>query len=79
MSNKNGRPWLKEDIWVAVAWGPHQSSLSPEALVHFAQESIKKVKAGQAKLVLWGNIKENLPSQLKILPIVAIPHKLKAF
>jgi hypothetical protein len=44
MSNKNRMSMVEADIWKAVAWGPHQSSLSPEALVHFAKESIKKVK-----------------------------------
>ncbi len=64
---------------MAVERGPHQSFLTPEALVHFAKESIEKVKSGQAKLVLLDNIKENLPSQLKVSPIAAIPHKSKAF
>ncbi len=76
---KTGCPWSKEEIWAAVEQGPHQSSLTPEALVHFAKESIKKVKPGQAKLVLWDNIKENPPSQQKVSPIAAIPHKSKAF
>jgi hypothetical protein len=43
---KTGCPWSKEKIWVAVEQGPHQSSLTLEALIHFAEESIKKVKAG---------------------------------
>ena len=34
---------------------------------------------GQAKLVLWDDIKHNPPPQLKISPIAAIPHKSKAF
>jgi hypothetical protein len=34
---------------------------------------------GQAKLVLWEDIKDNPPPQLKILPIAANPHKSKAF
>ncbi len=76
---KTGRPLSKEEMWEAVACGPHQSSLSPKALAHFVKESVAKVKAGQAKLVLWEDIKDNLPPQLKILPIVAIPHKSKTF
>ena len=47
--------------------------------MHFVEESFTKVKAGQAKLVLWEDIKDNLPPQLKILPIAAIPHKSEAF
>jgi hypothetical protein len=42
-------------------------------------ERAKKVRVGQAKLVLWDDIKDNPPPQLKILPIAAIPHKSKAF
>jgi hypothetical protein len=62
-----------------VARGPHKLSLSPEALAHFAEESIEKVQVGQGRLVLWNDIKDNPPAQLKISPIVVIPHKLKAF
>jgi len=70
---KTGRPWSKEEMWDAVA------QRSPEALAHFATESAKKVRSGQAKLVLWDDIKDNPPHQLKISPIAAIPHKSKAF
>jgi hypothetical protein len=62
-----------------VERGPHQSALSPDAIVHFAEESAAKIKAGQAKLVLWNDIKDDPPTQLKISPIAAIPHKSKAF
>ena len=41
--------------------------------------SAKKVRVGQAKLVLWDDIKDDPPPQLKISPIAAIPHKSKAF
>jgi len=55
-------------------------SRSPEALAHFATESTEKVRVGQAKLVLWDDIKDNPPApQLKISPIATIPHKSKAF
>jgi len=66
-------------MWEAVERGPHQSSLSPEATAHFAEESAEKVRVGQAKLVLWKDIKDNPPPQLKVSPIAAIPHKSKAF
>ncbi len=74
-----GQPWTREDIWEVVAQGPHQSALSPEAIAHFSAEAAKKVKAKQACIVAWDNIKDNPPHQLKILPIVAILHKLKDF
>jgi hypothetical protein len=43
---KTGRPWTKDEIWQAVARGPHQSSRLQDALAHFAKESAAKVTAG---------------------------------
>jgi hypothetical protein len=74
-----GQPWSKQEMGEIVAQGPHQSSLSPKAIVHFTEESTEKVKVGQAKLVLWDEIKYDPPPQRKILPIAAIPHKSKVF
>ncbi len=76
---KMGQPWTKDEMWEAVAHRLHQSSLFPEAIAHFAEESAAKVEVGQTKLVLWDDIKDNPPTQLKISPIAAIPHKSKAF
>jgi hypothetical protein len=53
--------------------------LSLEALAHFTKEAGKKVCSGQACIVMWDDIKDDPPKVLKISPIVAIPHKLKAF
>ena len=65
-------------MWEAVALGPHQSSQYTKALAHFAVECAEKVRVGQAKLIRWDDIKDNPPPQLKISPIVAIPHKSNA-
>jgi hypothetical protein len=53
--------------------------MSAEALEHFRVEAEEKVKWRQAKIVLWDEIKDTLPPQMKVLPIAAIPHKSKAF
>ena len=37
------------------------------------------MKKCQAKLVLWDDIKDNPPKQLKISPIAMIPHKSRKF
>ncbi len=50
-----------------------------EALKHFKEEALKKVATGQATIVDWDTIKDNPPSQMKVSPIAAIPHKSKAF
>ncbi len=73
------QPWTKEEIWVAVARGPHWSAISPEAIDHFAAEAAKKVCTKQARIVVWDDIKDNPPCQLKISPIAAILHKSKAY
>ena len=63
----------------AVARGPHRSAISPKAIDHFKEEAAEKVRTNQARLVLWDDIKDNPPKELKISPIAAIPHKLKDF
>ncbi len=68
---------MKDEMWEAIACRPHQSALSLEAITHFPEESVAKVNA--AKLVRWDDIKDNPPTQLKISPIAAIPHKSKVF
>jgi hypothetical protein len=72
-------PWKKEEVWEAVARGPHASAMSAEALEHFRLEAEEQVKCGQAKIVLWDDTKDTPPPQMKVSPIAAIPHKSKAF
>ncbi len=76
---QTGQLWTKEEIWEAVARGPHWSALSPEALAHFAAEAAEKVHIKQANIVAWDDIKEDPPRQLKISPIAAIPHNSKVY
>jgi hypothetical protein len=75
--NRTGNPWTKEEIWEAVKQGPHQSVLTPEAITDFAVEAAEKVRTNQALIVVWEDIKDNPPRELKISPIAVIPHKLK--
>ena len=63
----------------AIARGPHQSVLTPEVLENFAAEIKEKVQSKQAWVVEWDAIKNNPPTELKISPIAAIPHKSKAY
>jgi hypothetical protein len=76
---KTGQPWTQADLEEAIARGPHQSVLTPEAIKHFAQEIKEKVRTNQARVVAWNTIKDSPPTELKISPIAAIPHKSKAF
>lgn len=74
-----GKEWTRAEMTAAIARGPHESALSPEAIAHFKDEVKEKVACGQARVVNWEDIKHNPPPQLKISPIAAIPHKSKAF
>jgi hypothetical protein len=76
---QTGRPWSISEMEEASARGPHQSALTPEALKHFAAEIKEKVLSKQARVVEWDAIKDNPPTELKISPIAAIPHKSKAY
>jgi hypothetical protein len=76
---ETGAPSKKEEFWEAVSWGPHASAMSAEVLEHFRLEAEEKVKCGQSKIVLWDDIKDTPPLQMKVSPIAAIPHKSKAF
>ena len=76
---QTGKPWSISEMEEAILRGPHQSALTPEALKHFAAEIKEKVRTKQARVVKWDTIKNNPPMELKILPIAAIPHKLKAY
>jgi len=58
----------------AIKWGPHRSALSTEAIAHFVEEAADKVSRGQAQLVKGADIKDDLPTELKISLIAAIPH-----
>jgi hypothetical protein len=75
---KTGKPWTKAEICEAVERGQHALALSVKTLKHFKQKAAKKVAMGQATIV-WDKIKDNPPTQMKVSPIAAIPHKSKAF
>jgi hypothetical protein len=74
-----GRNWSKEQIWAAVERGPHVSALNPDAIKQLKGEIADKVKVGQCKVVLWDDIKDDPPPQLKISPLAMIPHKSRQF
>ncbi len=73
------RDWRLAEIQSAIDRGPHKSALEPDAMCHFAEEVREKVKKGQARVVLWDEIKRNHPRQLKVSPVAAIPHKSRAY
>ena len=63
----------------AIKRGNHASVKDPAAVKQFAAEIAEKEVSGQCPVVLWDDIHDNPPEQLKVLPLAAIPHKSRAF
>ena len=59
--------------------GPHISALDPEAMEQLQAEVAEKEALGQAKVVLWEDIKKDPAKELQISRITMIPHKLRKF
>ena len=74
-----GENWTEERIREMVMHGPHKSATSKEAIAALHEETQAKVTKGFAKMVRFGDIKDNLPKNLKISPVACIPHKSKKF
>jgi hypothetical protein len=82
---KNGHPvdcgpnWSQEHIELLLLRGPHRSSTSKAAIKQLRDETTTKIQHGYARIVKWSEIKNNIPSKLKISPVAMIPHKSKKF
>jgi hypothetical protein len=74
-----GKPWTKERLHAAVKRGPHASALVPDAVEQLHQELAEKERVGQCKIILWDDIKDNPPKQMKVSPIAMIPHKSRKY
>jgi len=69
------KPWTHEHLEEAIQQGPHISATTPEAAAFLHKEAHEKVKLGHAHIIHWDEIKDNLPTNLKISPIATIEHK----
>ena len=74
-----GPDWSVEQVKLLLQRGPHQSAKGKAAIKQLRDETMDKIKHGYARVVTWKEIKENMPSKLKISPVSMIPHKSKAF
>ena len=59
--------------------GPHVLALQPEAVKILAEEVAVKEKKGQCKVVLWDDMMDGPPEELKVSHIAMIPHKSRLF
>lgn len=68
-----GPDWAREAIEEAVQRGPHISATTPEARALVLEDVMYQVEAGFSEIVLWDDIKDDLPSNLKVSPLAVIP------
>jgi hypothetical protein len=73
VSSTCGEPWTRAAITTAVERGPHTSSLTPDARTLIKEEVQYQTAAGFSEEVLWHNLRNKLPVNLKILPLAIIP------
>jgi hypothetical protein len=69
-----GEKWTQAAI--TTRWmerGPHTSALSPDARKLIEQEAQYQSAAGFLAVVLWHNLRNKLPVNLKISPLAVIP------
>ena len=76
---ESGKPWTKQQMSAAVKRGPHISALDPAAIDAHLADVKEKMANNQCRVVLWDEIKDNPPPQLKISPLAMVPHKSRAF
>jgi len=67
------------ELTAAIERGAHPSACKPAAAAALLKETTEKVAQGYARLIPWDDLKNNLPPNIRISPIAAIPHKSRAF
>ncbi|GFH62128.1 hypothetical protein CTEN210_18604 [Chaetoceros tenuissimus] len=70
-----GDNWSRLQIEAALLRGSHPSAKVKEAIIEMRKEAADKEAGGYAKVVRYGDIKDDIPPQLKISHVAAIPHK----
>jgi hypothetical protein len=74
-----GDDWTLDHIEQAILHGPHKSAASSAACAALHAEAEQKIANGFARVIRYGDIKDDLPKKLKISPVACIPHKSKKF
>ena len=74
-----GPAWDLQHIVSALQHEPHKSALKSKALEALQTEVDEKVKQGYAKINQWKDIKNNLPTNVKVSPVAMIPHKTRSY
>jgi len=74
-----GHPWTRAQLQAAVNRGAHPSARTPDAIACLHTETMEKVNNGFARLIPWNTLLQNLPKNLKVSPLAAVPHKSRKY
>ena len=74
-----GPPWTLTHIITAIKRGAHPTANKPIARRYLINQTMTKVNENFARIIKWGSIKDNPPTNLKISPIAMIPHKSRDY
>ena len=74
-----GRNWMAAELKAAAKRGPHIPALEPDVIKQIQVEVQEKAARGFAKICTWEELKKNLPTALKLPPLVVIPHKPRKY
>jgi hypothetical protein len=74
-----GESWSRQRIEAAIAKGAHASAEAPGAADACRAEALERVAAGSFRLINWIDIRDDIPPNLKVSPIAAVPHKSRLY
>jgi hypothetical protein len=74
-----GPNWSIDQIHAYISYNNHTSAQQQDAALAVRTEVLQKVADGLCVLVDWDTLKDNMPLNLKVSPLAAIPHKSRAF
>ncbi len=68
-----GPDWSWSAIEAVIACGPHPTACTQAAVAIFQEDIAYQVEAGFSKVLLWEDIKQLRPANLKISPVALVP------
>ena len=74
-----GPHWTRTQQDAAIQRGPHPSATKPKAAAVCRTKALERARDGCCRIVKWNDIRKNPPTNLKISPIAAIPHKSRLY
>ena len=74
-----GADWTEEYIISAIRHGPHSSTMKAPALKVLHIEVQEEITQGYARKISFGELRKHIPKNLKLSPVVMIPHKSRDY